>query len=383
MVLSLKATAADALDLSPPFSVLMHIFGVISVPSGEIFSLKDRLLHLKQNYDYIRLRVRHVNRHRGQWPQDAPDEIAVGGIRIYHDGRTKVINPINLGSFGENRGYDVKKNLPGMSMRGGDPLEVETMPIILNQGEEGHEIELPGININPFFHNPGRTYWTNIDLGGYRYHHPHGVVTLPPGVMLPIPVRLPKTFAVVLFMAEIDAGTQGFKDWINDTLHPIVKDKTSIVKSQIISDIKIIDLSQTINTVVRSEMDNIIAGGNIDLNDLGNIELPEPELPGLSDAEKQELAISALFAGGLHNIGWEIGSALFGPIGGLIFALGGILLGPDIFFTHHIMKEEVDSYFVFSNERSDTNNVSRTFYEDEDKEDAKYVLRLDWQKYNH
>lgn len=138
-------------------------------------------------YHYIQLRVRHSKCVRDT-PEWSSDEIAIGGVAIYHDFRTKIIPPVKLGQFHDGSTSTAKRKVIGMSMWGGDSTYYLT-PLGLKR---------------LFYHNPGTS-------------------------------GIPKYFSAVVVMAELDFGG-GFGGWISNRLRPRVKYVAGKIKSRIVAE---------------------------------------------------------------------------------------------------------------------------------------------------
>jgi hypothetical protein len=142
-------------------------------------------IHASNENHYIQLRIRYTRCYEEtgiDWT--GADEMAVGGVAIYHDFRTKSFYK-KIGEF--NTGTKKKKNfkLVAMSMWGGDKKEIGT----------------PLHTIKPFHHNPADS-------------------------------DIPKYYGAVVFMAESDYGN--FKNWIHTELRDEVQDIANYVKQRII-----------------------------------------------------------------------------------------------------------------------------------------------------
>ena len=231
---------------------------------------------------YVRVRARHIKCYEDQ-PGWGDDEIAVGGVAIYHDFRTKTFLK-HLGSFSEGYSKDRDIKVFGMSMCGGDRMSVST----------------PWGTIRPFYHNPGTS-------------------------------GIPKFFGAVIIMAERDTG--GFREWIEDHVHPVVKDKAKKVKEKVVGDL--------INGVGPSAA-SILSGLS------------------LSQKLKNRLQWSAIWAGGPG-----IGDDIFTP-------------DTILFWTRTNAYERFPAD-IRGSTVTDTANQSRHYRDPSTS--AHYRLRLDWKMY--
>jgi hypothetical protein len=141
---------------------------------------------------------------------------------------------------------------------------------------------------------------------------------------------IPKIFHSLVFLGESDFG--GFEAYLKYTVLPVVK---------------------TIAAKMKAEVVKLLKKG-----------LPPQIVFSMLDVNSSTNYILTDLTSGFGNL----------------LSLGA---SDDVFYTAMLVSQEVRSYNEFSNGRRDTNNKSYYFWEKKDKADgAKYLVRMDWYKYN-
>ena len=192
------------------------------------------------DYHYVQLRVRHVKciDETTGW---GSDDIAIGGIAIYHDFKLKLISPVSLGEFHEGSSRNVYKKLVGMSMKGGD--------------SKFYPVKIPGTsvqkNVKLFYFNPGKTYYVGSS-----------------------PVKRSKFVSAILFLAEKDVGG-GFKSFLYDTVLPVVRSARNKAKA---------------------DFTTKLAAGTLDITDMSAIILSKY----ITRKKLVEVGFAAITAGGAY-----------------------------------------------------------------------------------